>query len=304
MKATLIEAVAKFGRSAKAKLDNPSVSGEPEDQLRGPFEQLVGDMAALCGFAPRCVVAVGETSLAAIHTRPDYAITLNGALVGFVELKAPGKGADPRRMRDAHDKAQWQRLQSLPNLIYADGNEFSLWRNGELAAPLVRLDGDVSTSGNRLAPGHGLQGLFEFFFDWNPIPPATAGELAEVSARLCRLLREEVTEALVARSEALTTLAADWRELLFPHATDSQFADGYAQAVTFGLLMARARGISISSGMHAVSEELKKTSSLIGTVTGLHMAQATSDLLRQIAAGVLTGVADHVMPGHPQGEGD
>jgi hypothetical protein len=39
-------------------------------------------------------------------------------------------------------------------------------------------------------------------------------------------------------------------------------------------------------------------------VTGLHLAQATSDLLRQIAAGVLTGVADHVMPGHPQGKGD
>ncbi len=31
-------------------------------------------------------------------------------------------------------------------------------------------------------------------------------------------------------------------------------------------------------------------------VAGLHLAQATSDLLRQIAAGVLTGVADHVKP--------
>ena len=29
---------------------------------------------------------------------------------------------------------------------------------------------------------------------------------------------------------------------------------------------------------------------------GLHLAQATSDLLRQIAAGVLTGLADHVRP--------
>lgn len=34
---------------------------------------------------------------------------------------------------------------------------------------------------------------------------------------------------------------------------------------------------------------------------GLHFAQATSDLLRQIAAGVLTGVADHVKPGHKGG---
>jgi hypothetical protein len=33
----------------------------------------------------------------------------------------------------------------------------------------------------------------------------------------------------------------------------------------------------------------------------LHFAQATSDLLRQIAAGVLTGLADHVKPGHKGG---
>jgi hypothetical protein len=37
---------------------------------------------------------------------------------------------------------------------------------------------------------------------------------------------------------------------------------------------------------------------------GLHLAQATSVLLRQIAAGVLTGLADHVKPGHPQGKTD
>ena len=231
MKPTLVDVIAQFGKSAKAKLSNPSVTGEPEDQLRAPFESLVNQMAALCGFAPGAVVAVGETSLASLHTRPDYAITVKGALVGFVELKAPGKGADPRRMKGAHDKAQWQRLQSLPNLIYADGNEFSLWRNGELAASLVRLDGDIETSGDKLAPGHDLQALFDFFFGWNPIAPATAKELAEVSARLCRLLRDEVAEALAEKSDALTTLAADWRDLLFPQASDKQFAEGYAQAV-------------------------------------------------------------------------
>ena len=93
MKPTLVDAVARFGKSAKAKLGNPSIAGAPEDQLRAPFEQLVGDMAALCGFASGAVVAVGEASLAALHTRPDYAITVHGALVGFVELKAPSHSA-------------------------------------------------------------------------------------------------------------------------------------------------------------------------------------------------------------------
>jgi len=102
---TLDEAVARFGRDAKARLRNPSATGEPEDQLRGPFEQLLNQFAALCRYPAGAVVAVGESTIASLHTRPDYAVTVHGALVGFIELKAPGKGGDPRRFRNAHDKA-------------------------------------------------------------------------------------------------------------------------------------------------------------------------------------------------------
>ena len=72
----------------------------------------------------------------------------------------------------------------------------------------------------------------------------------------------------------------DWRDLLFPSASDEQFADGYAQAVTFGLLMARARGISVSGSLHAVSSALQPTSSLIGTALQLltDSAEARQDL--------------------------
>ena len=44
-----------------------------------------------------------------------------------------------------------------------------------------------------------------------------------MTARLCRLLREEVTEQMAGGSPALTALAADWRKVLFPDATDAQF---------------------------------------------------------------------------------
>lgn len=160
-------------------------------------------------------------------------------------------------------------MKSLPNLIYTDGNEFSLWRDGELAGEIVRLDGDVETSGGALRADSRLQSLFDHFLRWKPISPRSAKELAEVSARLCRLLRDEVVEALDRKTVALTTLAADWRGLLFPHASDEQFADGYAQAVTFGLLMARARGIKIGTDLHKVAEDLSQTASLIGAALQL-----------------------------------
>src|SRR5688572_11919444 len=150
MKPTLKTAVSAFGTKAKAKLSNPAVGGEPEDQLRAPFETLLTDLAQLCGLSPGEVTAVGESSLASLKTRPDYAVTVKNALVGFIEMKAPGKGADPRKFKDAHDKEQWDKLQTLPNIIYTDGNAFSLWQNGELVGAIVRLTGDVESSGGAL----------------------------------------------------------------------------------------------------------------------------------------------------------
>ena len=94
---SLAEAVSAFGAEAKAKLANPGASGAPEDQLRGPLETLVRSLAELVGLEAGSVVVVGETTLADLGTRPDYAVTRGGALIGHIELKAPGKGADPRR---------------------------------------------------------------------------------------------------------------------------------------------------------------------------------------------------------------
>jgi hypothetical protein len=99
-------AIARFGAEAKAKLANPSATGEPEDQLRAPLEALFADLAELCGIKREWLAAVGESSLSALKTRPDYAITLRNVLVGYVEVTAPDKGADPHRSRQAETVKQ------------------------------------------------------------------------------------------------------------------------------------------------------------------------------------------------------
>lgn len=118
MSVTLGAAIASFGASAKAKLKNVAAAGEPEDQLRKPIEDLLKDVAELCGLPRNAVEAIGESTVSELKTRPDYAITVRNALAGFLENKAPGNWAEPRRFRDRHDKTQWEKLQSLPNLIY------------------------------------------------------------------------------------------------------------------------------------------------------------------------------------------
>src|SRR5262249_46869030 len=163
------------------------------------------------------------------------------------------------KFKDPHDKEQWDKLKSLPNLMYTDGNSFSIWRDGKLESAVVNLEGNVESAGTKLAAPDSLLPLIDDFLRWSPIPPKTAKQLAQVSARLCRFLRDEVIEQMALGSPGLTGLAEDWRKLLFPQADDEEFADGYAQAVTFGLLVARARDISLSDGTEMAAHELRKS---------------------------------------------
>jgi hypothetical protein len=287
---TVASAVSTFGVSVKSKLASVAISGAPEDQLRGPLDALVRDLAEIGGLPAGAVHLVGETTLAHLKTRPDYAVSVSNALVGFIEIKAPGKGADPRQFDDPHDKDQWNKLKSLPNLVYTDGNAFSLWRDGKLASAIVHLDGNVETSGGKLTAPMTLLPLITDFLQWAPIPPNTAKKLADVSARLCRLLRDEVIEQMAIGNAGLTALATDWRKLLFPQADDAQFADGYAQAVTFGLLVARARDISLAKGIDNAARELRKTNSLIGTALRLLTDEAANQNALKTSLGTLTRV--------------
>jgi hypothetical protein len=289
---TIESAVSSFGAAAAAKLSNKGAGGNPEDQLRSPFEQLMLDMASLSGH--KNVVCVGESSLGHLRLRPDYAITVSHALAGFVEIKAPGKGADPRKFTVPHDKEQGEKLRSLPNILFTDGNAFSLWQEGEIIGSVLTLEGDIQTAGAKVSPPPGLQVLFENFLSWSPTPPSSARELAHTTARLCRFLRDEAVEQLALKSPALTELAKDWRRLLFPDADNKRFADGYAQAVTFGLLMARAKGIVLDETLQHAADELSHTSTLIGAALHLLTEDPENRKALNTSLSVLTRVLNAV----------
>ena len=292
---TFATAISDFGEAAKAKLKNVAAKGAPEDQLRNPLEGLLHDLAEIDGLPPKAVHLVGETTIKHLKSRPDFAVTVHKALVGFIEVKAPGKGADPRKFdKNGHDFQQWENLNSLPNLLYTDGNAFSLWRDGKPAGKIIQLSGDIETSGGKLKAPETLRALISSFLHWQPIPPKSAKQLAEISARLCRLLREEVVEQMARGNEGLTALAKDWRHLLFPTADDAQFADGYAQAVTFGLLVARARGIDLTHGIEAAAIDLRKSNSLIGTALRILTENEETSKELDVSIKTLTRVLDVV----------
>jgi hypothetical protein len=250
----IFQALAKFAATVTRKAKGLA-AGEPEDQLRGPFEVFISEAGKAVG---RDVVPKGESRLSGRLGRPDYAVLANGLLAGYAELKAPGVGANPNRFK-GHDRQQWQRFQAVSNVLYCDGNEWGLYRNGAEARPLVSLAGDIAVDGAsavRAEDAAALQPLLTDFLYWEPIVPSDARQLAHFIAPICRLLRDDVADSLVSSQSALLQLAIDWRQLLFPDAGDEQFADAYAQTVIFALLLARSEGgktLDISSAVGALS---------------------------------------------------
>lgn len=253
--------------------------GESEEQLRAPFETLLTDWAKSTGDRITCV---GETRLDGAGGRPDYGVFRERLVVGYVELKAPGTGADVSRYR-GHNREQFQRFRRIPNLLYSDGNEWALYQNGERVGPVVRIAGDVVEDGKKaLSAGDygAIEDLFRKFLSWEPVLPTTRNgkvhfeKFAEMLAPLCRMLREDVTRLLQEPGSLLARLAGEWRQLLFPDADDPQFADSYAQTVTFALLLAR------SSGADPLEEEAEKTLSAQHTLLSKALTILTDKPIR------------------------
>ena len=83
-------ALQDFAASVTEKMTQITL-GEPEDQLRGPFETFMKNVGHAFDWS---VICIGETLLPDRLGRPDYAVHRNQLLAGYVELKAPGVGGD------------------------------------------------------------------------------------------------------------------------------------------------------------------------------------------------------------------
>ena len=239
-------ALQTFASTVTAKMAQVT-AGSPEDQLRAPFETFMAAAARALGWN---VICTGETPLPDHLGRPDYAVHLNQLLAGYVELKAPGIGVTASRFK-GRNRDQFKRFAAVPNLLYTDGNEWALYRDGKPVDRVVRLSGDVAADGDKAATprdAHAIENLLRDFLLWQPfVPTSRAGKIdlkgfAAMLAPLCRMLRDDVTDALKRPASPLVQLARDWRQLLFPDASDDQFAGAYAQTVTFALLLGRSEG--------------------------------------------------------------
>lgn len=233
----------KFADNLKAKFALTGTAS-PEDQLKPDVAALFVAAGAKLGLK---VETRTETHLSEHKVRPDIAIYVGGLICGYVELKAPGLGADAPKLKGDHNKKQWAKLKGLPNLIYTDGQEWALYHSGERpdGFPIVKLTDDPTVKGKAAIAGTDLADLarlLEPFLRWNPVVPHQPTPLAQYLAPLTRFLRSEVENALTQTGSAVGLLANEWRQFFFPNSDDAKFADAYAQTVTYAMLLARLSG--------------------------------------------------------------
>ena len=217
-----------------------NMPAQPEDQLKGPVQ-------ALIKAARLNVITKTEAQVKDLGGRPDIGVEVAGALCGHVELKAPGFGAQAHKFK-GRDLAQWKKFAALPNILYTDACEWTLYRSGvqmpEKTPLVIRLDGLIEhgvAALNDVMIGQLFELLTDFLM-WQPVVPTGPKALAALLAPLCRLLREDVTVAVADDKSALKRLSAEMREYLFPLSSDEDFADTYAQTLTYALLLARLNG--------------------------------------------------------------
>ncbi|WKW11486.1 N-6 DNA methylase [Pseudogemmatithrix spongiicola] len=285
---TLVETLRAYADGLKRGFESKG-RYQPEDQLKPPVSTLLQAAGSLFGLEVRTHTEIlADDGLG----RPDIGVFTSGLLTGHVELKAPEKPADPTRLRGG-DRQQWERFKGLPNLLYCNGREFVLMRSGERVASATIGEDPITEGANAVsAPAAAkLTAVLREFLRWEPIAPSSPKQLAATLAPLCRLLRGAVLTAVKAENEELTALAKDWRRYLFPSASDEEFADAYAQTLTYALLLARIEGDTAFS-IDAAAKSLATGHSLLASALKIlsdeqarqHLAIPFSYLERTISA--------------------
>lgn len=276
------EAVSVFGATAAGKLAG---TGQREAALRAPLDLLISTIGAALG---RPAVLHDEVSDFDRRVRPDFGVSIEGVVMGYVEVKAPGVGIDPTKMT-GHDLKQWERQRDLPNLVYTNGTQWRRYLDGELVAEASLSDQALQEIAGGLTSNSAFEELLSAFLGWKVADITSITALVSAIAPRTRLLRGEVLDQLEGErrkvrggeredEQPFIGLSKDWRRLLFPLATDETFADGYAQAVTFALLIARTSGIDLlHRSLHEVGADLGVEHSLMGRALQLLTDDVASD---------------------------
>jgi len=165
--------------------------------------------------------------------------------VGYIEAKTPGTSLDSVEKSEQLGRY----LSTFPNLMLTDFYEFRLYRNGQ-RIETVRLARQFKRTRQKAVPPaehtQEFENLLKMFLQFSLPTKFTAESLAKELAVRTRFLRDQVIKEEL-RSDAgnsankILGFYEAFRKHLIANLKPDEFADLYAQTITYGLFAARTR---------------------------------------------------------------
>jgi hypothetical protein len=227
-----------------------TIPGATEHTLRAPLIEFLIEAARDLGFGT--IAVRSELRLADVGQPDLQVVDASAAAIGYGETKVPGSAA---RFAEILESEQVTRYRStLENLFVTDFIRFTLFRPevGRIDVTLVESPAKLHAGAFPVSAGQRsqLEALLSALFSARA-PAATSAEmLADGLARRATLLRDAIRELLTPKNEggeALRRLWEFYRRTLMSDMEADDFADTYAQTLTYALFLIRLEAGPIRS---------------------------------------------------------
>lgn len=181
---------------------------------------------------------------------PDFLVEKGKVPLGYIETKIIGEDLDKVEKTDQMKRY----LKALNNLILTDYLEFRWYVNGERKL-ILRL-AELGKNDRLVVNSNAETACRQMFTDFFATEAPTVGSPKELAIRLAgvtHFIRDQIASALESGDpdlqKALEQQYKTFVDLLLPALTHTEFADLYAQAITYGLFAAKMsapEGVSFS----------------------------------------------------------
>jgi len=175
---------------------------------------------------------------------PDFRIwSDNNKVVGYIEAKIPD--TDLNRTENSEQLKRY--LETFPNVILTDFYEFRLYRNGILIEKVSIGRAFIAKTLQTQPPVENqaeFKKLLERFFDFSLPKIFTAESLAVELAKRTRFLRDEIVSVELQNNDKGNYIRGFYnafKKYLIAGLQESEFADLYAQTITYGMFTAKIR---------------------------------------------------------------
>lgn len=170
---------------------------------------------------------------------PDFSFSTENAAIGHCEAKTLGHDI---LKKQGYEKDQFERYtKGLPNLIYTNCFDFIFYEEGKQTQHITIAENMMGWQTKPEAFGE-LEAALKNFVAQRPQTIKSTAKLAELMAGKARMMKEAMFKSLMEDDDgdtAITGFHKAFKEMLIHDINREDFADVYAETVTYGMFAAR-----------------------------------------------------------------